>query len=703
MESEATRLEGSSGHVIRGNDMIPDVLRRIPGARSVFDRYGLRGCGGIHGPVETVAYFARAHGVDLTTFLRELNDATATATPPSVSAAGPVPKPLAIDSIYRRFFLAGIAVTLTAGATWGALLLWRLASAQSFAAVSVAEVNAHGHAQIFGWIGLFVIGFALQAFPRFKHRDLPSPAVAQAIFPIYLAGLIFRTAAEPFAASPTVLGIALAGSCLEIAAVAAFAWTVFEVFLRTRIRLHPGDWSILAATVWFVVQAFGDAGLLILTATASSAEQLVERVSTYQLPLRDVQIHGFGLLMVLGVSQRFLPGMLGIGTCPTARRSLGALTAINAGVVAESLGFLAMRLTGVKAWGLVVWTGVALIAAAALALALPLGVFRATAERDRSIKFVRAAYTWLFVSLGMLLLFPLYLWATGLQFSHAYFGATRHAVTVGFLSLMIVGVASKVVPTLNGVAAVGLPALWGPFSLINCGCALRVVGQTVTDLTATAFPFAGASGFLEVAGLSLWGLHIARLVLRKPASESGAREHMRRAAPGDTVGRVLEAAPETLEVFLTHGFTALQNPFLRRTLAAGITIRQACRLKGVDETAFLDALNAKLDRGPQLQLPILGQPLSPRVPQPRTGTRSVVMQPSFLKGPRLDPDDSVQEIAARFPGAAEVLARHHLDTCCGGAHPLRFAAERHGVPLEPLLEEIARASGATVSSTSTES
>ena len=38
---------------------------------------------------------------------------------------------------------------------------------------------------------------------------------------------------------------------------------------------------------------------------------------------------------------------------------------------------------------------------------------------------------------------PLYNRLTGVGFSHAYFGATRHAITVGFISLMIMGMAGQ--------------------------------------------------------------------------------------------------------------------------------------------------------------------------------------------------------------------------------------------------------------------
>ena len=49
--------------------------------------------------------------------------------------------------------------------------------------------------------------------------------------------------------------------------------------------------------------------------------------------------------------------------------------------------------------------------------------------------------------------FAIYMPITGshVPFSHAFFGAYRHALTVGFIMMMIVGVSSKVVPTLSGV------------------------------------------------------------------------------------------------------------------------------------------------------------------------------------------------------------------------------------------------------------
>jgi hypothetical protein len=180
---------------------------------------------------------------------------------------------------------------------------------------------------------------------------------------------------------------------------------------------------------------------------------------------------------------------------------------------------------------------VLLFAGCAAALVWNWKVFGQTREADRSLKFVRAAYAWLFVSLAMLVALPVYQFAVlpainpdagavKMGFSHAYYGATRHAITVGFVSLMIVGVAAKVVPVLRGYHPKELPGLWVPFVLINVGCALRVVGQTATDWADWVFPLAGTSGVLEVTGLAVWGAHLARLMLGRPGLDGGSAAAM---------------------------------------------------------------------------------------------------------------------------------------------------------------------------------
>ena len=102
---------GFGADLISPETMVPQLLTRWPSTRAVLDRYGLSGCGGRLGPVESIRFFARAHGVPEERLLHELKEA---AQQPASEAAAPAACSLA-DAIYRRFFVAGIVLVLTAG------------------------------------------------------------------------------------------------------------------------------------------------------------------------------------------------------------------------------------------------------------------------------------------------------------------------------------------------------------------------------------------------------------------------------------------------------------------------------------------------------------------------------------------------------------------------------------------------------------
>jgi regulator of cell morphogenesis and NO signaling len=48
-------------------------------------------------------------------------------------------------------------------------------------------------------------------------------------------------------------------------------------------------------------------------------------------------------------------------------------------------------------------------------------------------------------------------------------------------------------------------------------------------------------------------------------------------------------------------------------------------------------------------------------------------------------DDPLNAIVARYPGTLPTRQQFGLDTCCGGALPLRTAAEHHGLDLDELI------------------
>ena len=72
--------------------------------------------------------------------------------------------------------------------------------------------------------------------------------------------------------------------------------------------------------------------------------------------------------------------------------------------------------------------------------------------------------------------------------------------------------------------------------------------------------------------------------------------------------------------------------------------------------------------------------------EPEPGTYLVRFTQTGITG-----DTTVAEAYERYPATAEPLADYGLDLCCGGVHPISFAADAHGVDPERLLADLQQA------------
>jgi hypothetical protein len=93
----------------------------------------------------------------------------------------------------------------------------------------------------------------------------------------------------------------------------------------------------------------------------------------------------------------------------------------------------------------------------------------------------------------MLLMMPADHAAAGARFRHADLRAARHPITAGFISPMILGMAAKVLPTVNGHDPRSLSALWGPFVRVNPG--LGRIGRSTQASHHPQGMGSGRSGF----------------------------------------------------------------------------------------------------------------------------------------------------------------------------------------------------------------
>ena len=491
---------------ITANTSVAEVVKMCPSARRIFDSRGLKGCGGAHGPSESLAFFANVHQADLERLLREIN----------AEIESPSAKPYAYaetlqDFIYRRFFKAGVAVVLTVGCLWGAVNLLQIALGKTFLQLRLLpSIHAHAHAMIFGWVGMFVMGFAYQSFPRFKNTALWRPGLANLSFYLMGGGIVAGMSANLSAPAMASFVLGAFSAAAEITSVVLFLVVLYRTARQSLEPHNPYEKFIAGSFLWFLVGTVLEAVFFFAKATAPSENALIMRIAMIDGPLRDIQLLGFAALIIAGVSQRFVPQVYGLPR-PARDRQRTIFALINGSLLVGIASYLLLLTTHQLYFAFGLELAYLAMPLWAVLLAKQVGVFRTPSQPDRTFKFVRAAYAWLILSCVMMPFFPLYGVLTKQVFAHTYMGSHRHAFTVGFVSMMILGVSSRVVPILAGVDSKSMGSLWGPFLLLNAGCAGRVLLQVATDFVpGIAYPLIGFTGFIEFSALLWWGIELWR-------------------------------------------------------------------------------------------------------------------------------------------------------------------------------------------------
>jgi len=573
---------------VRPEASVRDVITQWPWTVRVFERHGLTGCGGAQGPDEPLGFFATVHEVDPDKLLRELGEAIAAG--PSREAPAPFAAAPQAD-IYPRFMKAAILAALTGGATLGLVVL-TIAGLRGSLHTGLSwwtpVIQAHGHVQIFGWVALFIMGVAYHVVPRFKATELHRPDLARRTFWLMAGGLTARALAQPYAREAFAAVVGVAGAAAELVAVFLFARIIARTIAQSPAPRAGFERYLFAGNFWFLLVAA--ANLASMLGMALTGDPVIH--PRLNAALIHVEVVGFIGLWILGVSLRILPVFLGLPALGAAAVR-GVFWGMNAGgalaALAEVSGLTALRVPASL-----------LELAAVLAFVLGMRIFRTPAPSAHADpnpyyrKFIVAAYAWL--AFAALLLAFISVYESALRpLPHELTGSYRHAITVGFITAMIMGVASRVVPVFRGVPLQGVGLVNAAFWLLNAGCAVRVVFQGIAGFLGAPFTLvSSASAYLEIPAIALFSLVIwrtldARLVV-DPATDEITLE--------SRVGALIERRPELLAVFLRHGFAPLANPVLRRTMGALVSVRQACGLHGADADALLRDLQASAARAP---------------------------------------------------------------------------------------------------------
>ena len=408
-----------------------------------------------------------------------------------------------LSRLLMAYIWSGIMFMLLPGTFLGVWNLLQISRGESLASISPAWLQAHGHAQVFGWVGSFILGIGFYSIPQFRHGTKPAFAAAWACWAMWTAGVAMRWVANVYGLEWRWL--------LPVSAVLELA--AFLIFFRgvSKHRPEGSGSNRLGAWIWMVVGA--SLGLLAALALNVGA--------TIYLALRGggpAFPHGFdqhyvvlmtwGFLapFVWGFSAKWLPIFLGL---KPVRPGLlfGALAMNSAGVVATFAGF-ARQATALQLAG-------AVLAIAALRMFEPAWQPAKTRGVHPSFPyFIRVAYGWLLIA--ALLGTGAALW----DFSGGIWGASRHALTVGFIALMVFCVGQRILPAFAGMRLLWSPRLmFAALMLLTAGCALRVPMEILAyqGYAQWAWSVLPVSAVLELVAITAFAVNILGTFLFEPS------------------------------------------------------------------------------------------------------------------------------------------------------------------------------------------
>jgi hypothetical protein len=421
-----------------------------------------------------------------------------------------------------RCLIAATAIAGLVGVPLGLHLAWWALQGKLGDVAWLAWVQAHGQLQLFGWLGLAILGVTFHAMAHLFGTAEASARTAWSVLLLQLAGLALRFFAPLVARGEAALQPWSTGAWLlvlsALALLGAFAITL-EAHLRTMPRRGERRspavlprYLLVGLVLWLVALLVNVDGAIDALRFGPPATGAID-------PARDVVVitaAGYGMALVaLGMSLRVVVGWMDLPIPDLARAArawvllvLGAVLRVASAALGEPV---ALEVAALSAWAL----GVLYYLPALRGLWAPGAVTAGGGRRGESDPplawFVRTAYAGLVASalLGLLEVWALLLGDIGPLSPHMLADAGRHALLFGFLGVLTAGLTGRL-PTAfldlgdRGVRATRAAYAW-TWRFIVPAAVLRSAGPLAGDARSAVIAVSGVLGSVALWCL-LWAL-----------------------------------------------------------------------------------------------------------------------------------------------------------------------------------------------------
>jgi len=402
------------------------------------------------------------------------------------------------------YITTGLAFMLLPGTFLGVWNLLTISTHRASNSVSAGWVQAHGHAQIFGWIGTFILGIGFYSIPKLRRMNPFALSSAWTCWALWTAGITLHWLAGVYGWHWRML--------LPISA--GFELAAFLIFFSSVSGHRPQESGRPIIEKWVLVVITASIGLLAtLLVNLGASLYLAARAVSPDLPAgfdqRFLVLETWGFLVpfVWGFSAKWLPVFLGLRP-PRERWLLSALAVNSMGVLIALAGWMTCAAIALCA-------GI-LISAWALRLLEPTQQPAKTKGVHPSFPvFIRLAYAWAMVAAALAI------WASLVPDSHGIWGASRHALTVGFLATMVFSIGQRVLPAFSGMRLLfSVKLMLLSLLLLAIGCILRVSAEVIAyqGFGAWAWSWLPVSAITEMTAVTVFAVNLLLTFKSRPPS-----------------------------------------------------------------------------------------------------------------------------------------------------------------------------------------
>jgi len=411
----------------------------------------------------------------------------------------------ALSRMLMTYISTGLAFMLLPGTFLGVWNLIFITSKQASNSVSPAWIQAHGHAQVFGWIGSFILGIGFYSIPKMRQSRPFAMWEAWATWLLWTGGVSLRwvSAVEAWHWR-TLVPVSAA---LELAAFLLFFRTVSGHRPNSAGNVRPAPHGWILMVISGTCGLFAALVLNLVGTIQTAASSMPAFAPGLDQRFLVLMTWGFMVPFVWGFSARWLPTFLGLRA--PSEKGLRLLILIN------SISILC-AMVGSTRLASCLFLAATFFSPAVLRLAFPaVAPPKVQGIHESFPHFVRLAYVWLIVAAA------LGVWAAFASNADGIWGASRHALTVGFVATMVFSIGQRVLPAFSGMRLLYSPKLMAAgLSLLTLGCTLRVGCEVLAyqGISASAWKWLPVSAVTELTAVTCFAVNMFATFLSRPPS-----------------------------------------------------------------------------------------------------------------------------------------------------------------------------------------